>query len=84
MIIPQWWFSQGPSISSTNKTDYHDIIEILLKVALNTIKQTNKQTKHIVNMNQQLLRELWPFPDIYMVELILRTIYILYTQLFIF
>jgi len=31
-------------ISSTNKTDRHDITEILLKVALNTIKQTNKQT----------------------------------------
>jgi hypothetical protein len=26
------------SVSSTNKTDRHDIIEILLKVALNTIK----------------------------------------------
>ena len=25
-------------VSSTNKTDHHDIIEILLKVALNTIK----------------------------------------------
>jgi hypothetical protein len=25
------------------KTDRHDITEILLKVALNTIKQTNKQ-----------------------------------------
>jgi hypothetical protein len=31
------WFSQGISISSTNKTDYHDITEILLKVVLNTI-----------------------------------------------
>ena len=29
------------SVSSTNKTDRHDITEILLKVALNTIKQTN-------------------------------------------
>jgi hypothetical protein len=28
-------------VSSTNKTDRHDITEILLKVALNTIKQTN-------------------------------------------
>jgi len=28
--------------SSTNKTDRHDITDILLKVALNTIKQTNK------------------------------------------
>ena len=31
--------------SPTNKTDRHDITEILLKVALNTIKQTNKQIK---------------------------------------
>jgi hypothetical protein len=36
-------FSPGPPVSSTNKTDRHDIAEILLKVALNTIKQTNKQ-----------------------------------------
>jgi hypothetical protein len=33
------WFSPGPPVSSTNKTDHHDITEILLKVALNTIKQ---------------------------------------------
>jgi hypothetical protein len=26
-------------VSSTNKTDHHDITEILLKVALNTINQ---------------------------------------------
>ena len=32
--------SPGSPISSTNKTDRHDITEILLKVALNTIKQT--------------------------------------------
>jgi hypothetical protein len=31
-------------VSSTNKTDHHDITEILLKVALNTIKQANKLT----------------------------------------
>ena len=35
------WFSPGSPVSSTNKTDLHDITEILLKVALNTIKQTN-------------------------------------------
>jgi hypothetical protein len=28
-------------VSSTNKTDRYDIAEKLLKVALNTIKQTN-------------------------------------------
>jgi len=32
------WFSLGTPVSSTNKTDRHDITEILLKVALNTIK----------------------------------------------
>ena len=31
----------GLPVSSTNKTDRHDIPEILIKVALNTIKQTN-------------------------------------------
>jgi hypothetical protein len=35
-------FSPGIPVSSTNKTDRHDITEIVLKVALNTIKQTNK------------------------------------------
>ena len=31
------WFSPGTPVSSTNKTDRHDIAEILLKVALDTI-----------------------------------------------
>ena len=31
------WFSPGIPVSFTNKTDRHDITEILLKVALNTI-----------------------------------------------
>jgi hypothetical protein len=34
------WFSPGTPVSSTNKTDHHDITEILLKVVLNTINQT--------------------------------------------
>ena len=39
--VCQWlaagqWFSPVTQISSTNKTDHHDIAEILLKVALNT------------------------------------------------
>jgi hypothetical protein len=32
-----WWFFQDPPVSSTNKTECHDIAEILLKVALDTI-----------------------------------------------
>ena len=40
--VCQWlevgqWFSPGTSVASTNKTDCHDITEILLKVASNTI-----------------------------------------------
>ena len=34
------WFSPGIPVSSTNKTDRHDIAKILLKVELNTINQT--------------------------------------------
>jgi hypothetical protein len=42
--VCQWlaagrWFSPDIPVSSTNKTDRHDITEILLKVALNTINQ---------------------------------------------
>jgi len=33
------WFSAGTLASSTTKTGRHDIAEILLKVALNTINQ---------------------------------------------
>ena len=32
-LVTRWWFSP---VSSTNKTDRHDITEILLKVVLNT------------------------------------------------
>jgi hypothetical protein len=47
--VCQWlvtcrWFSPDSTVSSTNKTDYHDITEILWKVVLNTINQTNKHT----------------------------------------
>ena len=48
--VCQWlatvlWFSPGPSVSSTNKTDRQDITEILWTVALETTKQTNKHYK---------------------------------------
>jgi hypothetical protein len=36
-------FSPSLLVSSTNKTACHNIDETLLKVALNTIKETNKQ-----------------------------------------
>jgi hypothetical protein len=45
--VCQWpvtgrWFFPGSLVSSTNKTDCHNIAEILLKVALNTIDQSNQ------------------------------------------
>ena len=39
-----WWLSPFPS---TNKADNHDITEILLKVALNTINQTIVTIKYM-------------------------------------
>jgi hypothetical protein len=36
-----WWFSPDTPASSTIKTGHHDIAEILLKVALSTINQSN-------------------------------------------
>jgi hypothetical protein len=38
------WFSPGTPASSTTKTGHHDITEILLKVALNTINQSTNQS----------------------------------------
>jgi len=35
------WVSPGTPVSPTNKTDLHNIIEILFKVALNTITLTH-------------------------------------------
>jgi len=40
-------FSPGTPVSSTNKTDRHDIAEIRLKVALNTINQPIKRSNNI-------------------------------------
>ena len=38
------WFSQGTAVPSTNKTDRHDMTEILLKMALDTINQETNQS----------------------------------------
>ena len=46
LIATGQWFSPGPPVSPTNKTESHDITEILLKVALDIIK---------LNLNQYLM-----------------------------
>ena len=47
------WFSPGTRVSSSNKTDHHDIqvTEILLKVAWNTINQTKPNQPLIEGFN---------------------------------
>jgi hypothetical protein len=35
--VADQWFSPVTAVSSTNKTDHHDVTVILLKVSLNTI-----------------------------------------------
>ena len=43
-------FSPGTEVASTNKTDHHNKTEILVKVALNTIKLTSYEVSSV-----------WPF-----------------------
>jgi hypothetical protein len=52
------WFSPATPVSSTNKTDRHDIIEILLKVVLNTI--TLKLYEYNMKQNQEKHRTIVP------------------------
>jgi hypothetical protein len=58
--VCQWlaagqWFSPGPPVSSTNITDCHDITEILLKVALNTITSNPRQWIARIEYKSQLI-----------------------------
>ena len=57
--VCQWlttgrWFSPFPPVSSTNKTDRNDITEMLLKVALNTIKQTFISCVILINLTDEI------------------------------
>ena len=50
MTMTRRWFSPGIAVFITNKTDRHDIAEILLKMALNTITYFFKQNRMLINM----------------------------------
>ena len=59
--VCQWlatsrWFSP---VSSTNKTDRHDITEILFKVALSTIKQTNSRLFNILYHESMVIEDIF-------------------------
>ena len=49
------WFSLNTPVSCTNKTDHHDITEILLKVALNTINPKPTQFPFTGHWQQLIL-----------------------------
>ena len=70
--VCQWlatglWFSPCTLVSFTNKTDRHDIAEILLKVALNTItltlKLTQIQIKNVIAIKQIELGQMHTLPN---------------------
>ena len=65
--VCQWlatgrWISPDTPVASTNKTDRHDITEILRKVALNTTKQTSNniiQRDHLIPSTNTVWYEIW-------------------------
>ena len=50
VCLSDQWCSHGIPVSSTNKTDRHDITEILLKVALNTITRNPNHTFQVFSL----------------------------------
>ena len=69
--VCQWlaegrWFSPSTPVSFTNKTDPHDITEILLKVELKTIQPTNQSicwkissARHVCSCTFFRINEMW-------------------------
>ena len=54
-------FSLETLVSSTNKTDLHDITEILLKVALNTIPKTSFPLKLLCQLEPNFIGMIYMF-----------------------
>ena len=59
-----WWFSPGPPVSSTNKTDGHDITESGVKHHKSN-QPTNQPTKHfgyfsLLLVEMQYFEIMWP------------------------
>jgi hypothetical protein len=73
-LVTGQWFSLDTPISSTNKTDRPDIIEILLKVALNTITLTPYHCNSLIGI---YLKELLP---IFNLENFTQKVYTIYAS----
>jgi len=63
------WFSPNIPVSSTNKTNRHDITEILLKVTLNILNQAN-QTAMVDNITNHNMNHSSDIPETAMVNYI--------------
>ena len=57
------WFSPGTPASSTAKTGRHDIAEILLKVALNTINQIKSNHRILIPLARSIFNNIWEITD---------------------
>ena len=65
------WYSPVTPASSITKTGRHDIAEILLKVALNTINQSNQWIEHLTEFNKTWQQSFWFAAPTYIFSLIL-------------
>jgi hypothetical protein len=56
LLAHGWWFSPGTPASSTTTTGRHEIVEVLLKVALNTKNQIKsfKQSPVFLSCHRKL------------------------------
>ena len=75
------WFSIGTAVCSTNKTDPHDIAEMLLKVALNTITLTLTKNIAIFSLYCGLyFKDNIPYNDYFETAWVCYTLYLLNLQ----
>ena len=67
--VCQWlatgrWVSLGPPVSSINKADRQDIIEMLLKMALSTIKHIKQTINKLITIETKVFFLIWRHYDI--------------------
>jgi hypothetical protein len=72
-LVADRWFYPGTPVSSTNKTDRHDIAEILLKVVLNRDAVNSQQLR----VWWEILTCIWQF---YMVSIMVISLNIIVTE----
>jgi len=70
LLVHGRWFSPGIPASSTTKTGRHDIAEILLKVAFNTINQIKSMYTLVQDKSQFPAKLLSAFKLLYIITFI--------------